>query len=222
MSQHIAKIPAGSPYVANVGPSDDRPDVVSTADRTDIAASLHGDQDGYARLVSRYEAIIGTQMWRFTRDVSAHEELVQEVFVEGYMSLKGFRGHAPFEHWIRRIATRVGYRYWRKESRERDRRNAMEQWRRTKMIPAADRTPSQAAECLFQLLETLPPKDRLVLTLFYFEGWDMGEIADRVGWSRTLVKVRAHRARRKLRALLEAEGFGGSGSTPDPVGEVGP
>jgi len=70
------------------------------------------------------------------------------------------------------------------------------------------------------LLETLPPKDRLVLTLFYFEGWDMGEIAERVGWSRTLVKVRAHRARRKLRALLEEEGFSASGSTPDALGEV--
>ncbi len=195
-------------------------DPVTAADRADIAASLQGDQDAYARLVSRYESIIGTQMWRFTRDVSTHEELVQEVFVEGYMSLAGFRGHAPFEHWIRRIATRVGYRYWRKESRERDRRNALEEWRRTALTPAVDQTPSQAAECLFRLLETLPPKDRLVLTLFYFEGWDMGEISDRIGWSRTLVKVRAHRARRKLRTLLEAEGFGSSGSTPNPIGEV--
>lgn len=221
MSQEFIKIPAGSQYLANVGPTDDRPDAVLPADRTDIAASLLGDQNGYARLVSRYEAIIGTQMWRFSRDVSVHEELVQEVFVEAYMSLAGFRGHAPFEHWIRRIATRVGYRYWRKESRERDRRNAMEEWRRTARTSTIDRTPSQAAECLFQLLETLPPKDRLVLSLFYFEGWDMGEIAARLGWSRTLVKVRAHRARRKLRGLLEAEGFGGSGSTPDPIGEIG-
>ncbi len=219
MSQEFAHIPAGGPYAAHAGASSDRTDPVTAADRADIAASLHGDQDGYARLVSRYESIIGAQMWRFTRDPSIHEELVQEVFVEGYMSLAGFRGHAPFEHWIRRIATRVGYRFWRKESRERDRRKAMEEWRQTALVPAADGSPSQAAECLFRLLETLPPKDRLVLTLFYFEGWDMGEIADRVGWSRTLVKVRAHRARRKLRALLEAEGFGGSGSTPDPIGD---
>ncbi len=221
MSQEFAHTPAGGAYAANVGAPGDRIDPVLAADRADIAASLLGDQDGYARLVSRYEAIIGTQMWRFTRDISTHEELVQEVFVEGYMSLAGFRGRAPFEHWIRRIATRVGYRFWRKESRERDRRQAMEQWRHTAKTAVVDRSPSQAAECLFQLLETLPPKDRLVLTLFYFEGWDMGEIADRVGWSRTLVKVRAHRARRKLRTLLEAEGFGSSGSTPDPIGELG-
>jgi RNA polymerase sigma-70 factor (ECF subfamily) len=206
---------------ANVSPAavSGRVDPVSPADRADIASSLQGDQNGYARLVSRYESIIGMQMWRFTRDISAHEELVQEVFVEGYMSLAGFRGQAPFEHWIRRIATRVGYRYWRKESRDRDRRKAIENWRRTATTPATDQTPSLAAESLFQLLETLPPKDRLVLTLFYFEGWDMGEIADRVGWSRTLVKVRAHRARRKLRGLLEAQGFGGSGSVPASNGE---
>lgn len=221
MSQDYVHIPAGSPYLDATNASGEAADPVLPADRADIAASLNGDQDGYARLVSRYEGVIAAQMWRFTRDLGTHEELVQEVFVEAYTSLSGFRGHAPFEHWIRRIATRVGYRHWRKESRERDRRAAIEEWRRTAVLPAGDRSPSQAAECLFRLLETLPPKDRLVLTLFYFEGWDMAEIAERMGWSRTLVKVRAHRARRKLRSMLEAEGFKGSATFVDPVGDTG-
>jgi RNA polymerase sigma-70 factor, ECF subfamily len=217
----ILSVGAMGNYVADIpltGLESDDP--VLPVDAADIQATLNGEEEGYARLVRRYEGIIGTQMWRFTRDPQAHEELVQEVFVEGYTSLHSFKGKAPFEHWIRRIATRVGYRYWRNESRERDRRRAIEEWRATAAFQPSDPTPSQAAECLFRLLETLPPKDRLVLTLFYFEGWDMGEIADRVGWSRTLVKVRAHRARRKLRALLEDEGFSASGSTPDALGEA--
>ena len=49
---------------------------------------------------------------------------------------------------------------------------------------------------------------RLILTLQYFEECDTREIASRTGWSRTLVKVRAFRARRKLKALLTEAGFG--------------
>jgi len=44
--------------------------------------------------------------------------------------------------------------------------------------------------------------------LHYFEGCDTREIAERVGWTRSLVKVRAFRARKKLKALLEEAGYG--------------
>lgn len=66
--------------------------------------------------------------------------------------------------------------------------------------------PSDTAEYVYRVLELLDPKDRLVLTLQYFEGCSTREIAERMGWTLSLVKVRAFRARRKLRALLlEAE-----------------
>lgn len=75
-------------------------------------------------------------------------------------------------------------------------------------VPPDDPGPSEAADYLYRLLEQLPWKDRLVLTLLHFDGCDTAEIAQRVGWSRTLVKVRAHRARAKLRSLLEEAGYG--------------
>jgi RNA polymerase sigma-70 factor (ECF subfamily) len=182
---------------------------VARDDRDDIALSLAGDEGAYARLVERYEHLIAQQMWRFTRDLSAHEELVQEVFVQAYLSLKSFKGTAPFEHWIRRIATRTGYRFWTVEARQRAREAPLEALSHE---PATDApaTPSEAAEYLFTLLATLPPQDRLVLTLYYFEQCDTREIAARMGWTRTLVKVRAHRARAKLRRELEQAGYGGA------------
>ncbi len=58
-----------------------------------------------------------------------------------------------------------------------------------------------------RMLEQLSPKDRLVLTLQYFEGADLREIAERMGWSISATKVRAFRARKRLKAcLLEMEG----------------
>ncbi|MHC4628636.1 MAG: sigma factor, partial [Planctomycetota bacterium] len=60
---------------------------MESADRKDIEACLGGDKDSYARLVRRYEAQITKLMWRFSRDPTICEELVQEVFVEAYLSL---------------------------------------------------------------------------------------------------------------------------------------
>ena len=64
----------------------------------------------------------------------------------------------------------------------------------------------EAAELLHDLLGRLPPRDRLVLTLLYLEELTVAQAAERAGWSRTMVKVQAHRARKKLRALLEKTG----------------
>ena len=55
------------------------------------------------------------------------------------------------------------------------------------------------------LLGTLPAKDRFLLLLLYGEGWSVADIAERLGWSKANVKVRAHRARKKLRRLLGQE-----------------
>jgi RNA polymerase sigma-70 factor (ECF subfamily) len=177
-------------------------------DRADVAASLRGDGRAYARIVERYESAVFSQMTRFTRDPLVLEELVQDVFVEAYGSLDKFRFRAPLLHWVRRIATRVGYHYWKQAARTRWRRERLEGWRENAawMQPVGTKTPSEAAQRLFEMLSALSPKDRLVLTLYYFDECDANEIAARTGWSVTLVRVRVHRALKRLRQILEAAG----------------
>jgi len=53
------------------------------------------------------------------------------------------------------------------------------------------------------LLAGLQPADRFLLVLLEVEGWSVAEIAERLGWSRVNVKVRAHRARQRLRRVLQ-------------------
>jgi RNA polymerase sigma-70 factor (ECF subfamily) len=183
------------------------PETVSEIDPGDISATLNGDGEAYARVVRHYQDQVAAQMWRFTRDPAVLEELVQEVFVEAYLSLKGFRGHAPFLHWLRRVATRVGYRYWKSQVRNRNREDVLGETSLNLANTPEDPTPSEAAEALYGLLARLPPPDRLVLTLFYFAECDTNEIATRTGWNRTLVKVRLHRARKKLKALVNEAGI---------------
>ena len=180
---------------------------MENADWFDVAASLKGDEEAYARLVQRYERPITGLLWRFTRDPAQCEELVQQVFVEAYFSLRTYRGQAPLLHWLRRIATRTGYRFWRERARG-SQEVRLPDSEILEQIEAADEDridPAEAASVLHVLLGRLPPDDRLVLTLMYFEDCGTKEIAERMGWSRAKVKTQALRARRKVKEIAERE-----------------
>jgi RNA polymerase sigma-70 factor (ECF subfamily) len=178
------------------------PQTDSDEDTGDVRAARSGDESAYARLIARHERVIQIQMFRFTRDPGQCRELVQEVFVTAYLSLGSFRGEAPFLHWLRRIATRTGYRHWTREAKQRHIRAAV--IAEPSLLEEAKRSNDGAAALLFSILALLPPKDRMVLTLFYFESCSVTEIADRVGWSATLVRVRLHRSRNRLKKLIES------------------
>jgi len=183
---------------------DSQPDDVA-----DVEQTRRGDPDAYRRLIERHQEHVARILWRFSRDRGVHEELVQDVFVEAYLSLNNYRSKAPFEHWLARIATRVGYRYWKERARRRDTEVFdFQEWdRAVRDSRVADRVDvDNAATLLYRLLAQMPPRDRLVLTLRYLEQCDVAETARRTGWTRTMVKVQTLRARNKLRKLIEQSG----------------
>ncbi|MEW5803879.1 MAG: RNA polymerase sigma factor [bacterium] len=180
---------------------------VSAIDLQDIEQSLANDQSAFERLVRRYQNAVSRWMWRFTRDQNILEELVQEVFIEVWKTLSAFQGKSGFQTWLFTIATRVGYRYWRSKAQEKKRTAEVTARLISEMQQQEDLTPSDAAEALYELLATLPPRDRLVLTLLYFEDLDTREIALITGWTTVMVKVQAYRARNKLKNMLESAGY---------------
>ena len=173
----------------------------------DVRQSLQGDPEAYRRLIERHQEYIGRVLWRFSRDHRVHEELVQDVFVEAYLSLGRYHGKAPFVHWLSRIATRVGYRYWKQIDRQKKRESfTLEEWDQLPRDSEEKMDASQAAALVHRLLGQLPPRDRLVLTLRYIEECDVAETAQRTGWTKSMVKVQTWRARKKLEKLFtEAE-----------------
>ncbi len=174
------------------------------ADWADIQSALGGDGQAFARLVHRYQDQIAAQMWRLCRRHADCEQLVHDVFVEAYLSLKKYQGRAPFLHWLRKIATRVGYRYWKQQAKQRQRSAApLQDWHKSTDSASTAHAAEEAASLVHSLLTKLPPRDRLVLTLIYLEGCSVAEAADMSGWSQTMVKVQAHRARKKLKKLLD-------------------
>ncbi len=186
----------------------DGPNLDPDADIQDVARILDGDREAYAQVIQRHQVEIASRMWRFTRDKAEHEGLVQDVFVEAYLSLAGFRGDAPFSHWLARIATNVGYQFWKDRSRSALNNGVpIEEWAQAAATDPDELEAALAAEVLHGILQRLPPRDRLVLTLRYLEDLSVEETAERTGWTRTMVKVQAWRARRKLKRLLEQAGL---------------
>ena len=176
-------------------------------DAGDVTAALAGDAAAYARVVRRHQGAVAGRMGRFTRDRGATEELVHEVFVQAYLSLGRYRGDAPLAHWLQRIATRVGYGHWQRQAR----RSAVERPLEAAADAAAPVVPGGVGDGLLELLGRLPPRDRLVLALLYVDGRSVAEAADLAGWSKTMVKVQAFRARGKLRRLAIEHGLAPEG-----------
>ena len=186
-------------------------------DEADIRATLGGDGRAFARLVARHQHGVARHLLRFARDGGTLESLVQDTFVEAWSSLAGYRGRSSLQSWLLAIATRVGYRHWKREARgrretalealspeERAELEAAAAAASTPGRPAAD--PSVAAALVHRLLARLSPRDRLVITLLHLDGRSVAETAELTGWSRAMVKVQAFRARGRLRALLDPNG----------------
>jgi RNA polymerase sigma-70 factor (ECF subfamily) len=179
------------------------------AELEDVRLSRRGDSDAYTRLIQQHQTLVSRILWRFSRDRLVHEELVQDVFVEAYLSLSGYREKAPFGHWLSRIATRVGYRYWKQQARRGEMESfSLAEWDQLPHKSPDEMDPGQAADLLHHLLAQLRPRDRLVLTLRYLEGCDVAETAQRTGWTKSMVKVQAGRARKRLEKLFAQAGKG--------------
>jgi RNA polymerase sigma-70 factor, ECF subfamily len=182
-------------------------DASSLADARDVALALRGDEDAYDRLVRRHQSGIARLMWRFTRDPGDQDELVQEVFVTAWQALRSWRGTGSFGSWLRSIAVRTGYAFWRNRKRDESRLEFTAEIGEV-LDQVADQAPAEAAvtaaATVHGLLSQMSDRDRLVLTLLHLEELSVAEIAAVTGWSASMVKVQAWRARGKLRKLMEA------------------
>jgi RNA polymerase sigma-70 factor (ECF subfamily) len=165
------------------------------AERELVAASREGDRAAFGELIRRHEHRVFRLAGRFFRGREDVEEVAQETFLAAWRRLGTYEARAPFEHWITRVCLRTCYARLGADRRRREPLSLVE--------PAAPQRNHDAAIDVERLLALLSPADRFVLLLLDGEGWSVKEIADKIGWSTTNVKVRAFRARRRLRSLLE-------------------
>ena len=182
-----------------------------TTDAELIREVLKGNSASFEPLVVRYSPRLFGTARRYARRESEVEDIVQEIWAKAFHKLQSWRGDAPFEHWLMRLAVHTCYDFLRDHKRNReDNLSDMvqeqdEDWlERFASEPGNDPNDSLAAKQLVdKLLAQLSPASRLVITLLEIEERSVKEIAALTGWSVPLVKVRAFRARAEMRKCLK-------------------
>lgn len=157
-----------------------------------------------------YPLVIRIVRSRLPRRV-AEEDLAQEIFLKMFTRLQQYQGNVPFSHWVSRIAVTTCIDHLRTQQRRPEFRMAdlseneaglLENTLRNQNDTAPDDALA-ATELVQKLLGQLKPDDRLVIQLLDLEQKSIAEISALTCWNQSLVKVRAFRARRKLRKLFK-------------------
>jgi RNA polymerase sigma-70 factor (ECF subfamily) len=166
-----------------------------------------GAPDDFAEIIRRHQDQVFAILHRYERDVQKVEDLAQDTFVKAWRHLDRFDGRAPFHHWLAKIASRVALDHLRRQKRIRSEVALPElgddvlDWLRGPG-EEAQLEAQQAAELLDIAMRELAPKDRQVLTLLEIEGHSVKKICELTGFSNAVVRVRAFRARARLKKIL--------------------
>jgi RNA polymerase sigma-70 factor (ECF subfamily) len=135
------------------------------------------------------------------------EDLVQTVFMKMFANLDRYSGTVPLEHWVSRIAintciNQIKAEVVRPELRwadlSEDQARLLEELATTSCELPPDQSLA-ARDVVEKLLESLEPRERLLLTLLFLEGRSYAEAAEVTGWSGLVIRVRVFRARQKLK-----------------------
>ncbi|MGA3169407.1 MAG: RNA polymerase sigma factor [Chthoniobacteraceae bacterium] len=142
---------------------------------------------------------------------SSEEDLCQVVFIKVFSNLDQYSGKVPVEHWVSRIAVNTCLNALKAESSRPELRwsdLSSDQAALLESLAAtpADLDPSSGAasrDLVETLLAALNPQDRLVISMLHLEGYSMDDIKQATGWSIATIKVRAFRARQKLKKIFQ-------------------
>lgn len=139
------------------------------------------------------------------------EDLVQMTFIKIFQNLGQYRGKVPLAHWISRVTVNTCFNALRAEKRRPEWRladfdeetsDAIERLAQVEPDVASPDDTREAREIIERLLAQLSPEDRLLITLLHLEERSVAEIRALTGWSAGVIKVRAFRARARMKKLL--------------------
>jgi RNA polymerase sigma factor (sigma-70 family) len=178
--------------------------------RTLVEAALRQDEAAARELVRSLYPLVA-KLVRAHRPVrSAEEDLCQMIFIKVMQKLSQFSGKVPLEHWVSRIAintciNQIQAEKARPELREADLSEEQAAVVRNLAATTGNLAPGQSfasRELVEHLMNGLKPAERLVIDLLYLQERTVSEIQKLTGWSGALVKVRAFRARQKMKKMM--------------------
>lgn len=165
---------------------------------TDVALAQSGDLQAFERLVERWKRPICAITLSITKEISASEDVAQEVFVAAWQKLDELQNPESIGPWLRQVARNKALTFLRSTKRREAR--VVADTEAVETASASDTDEDQERRRLVQdALERLPDDTREVMVLFYREGESVKSVASLLELSEAAVKKRLSRARQALR-----------------------
>jgi RNA polymerase sigma-70 factor, ECF subfamily len=166
-----------------------------------------GETRLFAELVKRYQDPVFAMAMRFLSTPGDAEDVAQEAFLRAYRGLAGFKGDAKFSTWLYRITWNLCADWKRKHGGPRKRTTALDtagDFADTRVDLEANLLNGEERERVRRALDGLGERYRSVVSLLYYQKLSYDQIAAVLDVPLKTVETRLYRARKMLRAALEA------------------
>lgn len=175
-----------------------------------VEAAVRHDDEAARELVRRLYPLVAKIVRAHRTRRTPEEDLCQMIFMRMFQKLDQFSGKVPIEHWVSRIAVNTCLNQIESEKARPELRHADLSVEEQAVVENLATSSEELApdkqlasrQLVEHLLDLLKPAERLVIDLLYLQGRSIEEIRALTGWTTALVKVRAFRARQKMKAHL--------------------
>jgi len=173
-----------------------------------IKRAQQGEPEAFGPLVQRYQPRVFSLVYHLVRRRDEVEDLAQEIFIKAFRAIRSYNFQSSFATWLSRIATNHCYDYLRHERASRvsfywqmgeDSQRELESNAESQPEHALNHEEQTVLKDLVgKLLDRAPANDRKILLLKELQDYSVEEIAEILNLKPTTVKVRLHRARRRM------------------------
>ncbi len=175
-------------------------------DQLCIHKVINGDTNAFSFLVEKYKDMVFSLAIKVTKNREEAEEVSQDSFIKAFKSLKSFKGDAKFSTWLYKIAYNNCMDRVKKNAR-RYNTDTIDEVVENK-IQATENTMQtierkERAELMNECLQELPEDERSIVWLFYYKELSLNEIIEITSLSQANLKVKLHRARKKLLSIVQ-------------------
>lgn len=175
-----------------------------------VQGALRHDDEAARELVRRLYPLVAKMVRSHRPRRTSEEDLCQMIFIKVFQKLSQFSGKVPIEHWVSRIAvntclSQIEAEKIRPEVRHADlseEEQAVVENLATSSDELAPDRQLASRQLVEHLLQLLKPVERLVIDLLYLQGRSVEEIHKITGLGVAAIKVRAFRARQKMKTQL--------------------
>lgn len=169
-----------------------------------VSRVLRGETEAYREIVTAYEPVIRRLAVKYLRRQEDAEDAVQEIFLKAYRSLRSFELSRRFLPWLYSVALNHLKTVYRRTRRIDDREVAEDVTGEASDDPEQAALDRAAQAELRAAVDRLPQSLRDVVVLYYLQEAPVEDVQEALGLGRENVKSRLHRARKRLREILQA------------------